>query len=213
MDHAQALSDTEKVVRQHKRELTAAAAATEEVVRRSAGERAAASQQQSALAAAHRELAGRLDAAKHAQAAAERQAAVDAARVADMRKSHDRHKQDAVKARRRLPGRLLLLCCVSSEPLSVDHIMCTESALQASINGRMRHQDVLCWWLMRTQAASAQATAHAAEAERLLAKSLAERAELQARYMALGAKLGLIVRLSDASAHRTRQARPARPAD
>ena len=36
-----------------------------------------------------------------------------------------------------------------------------------------------------------QAAAQAAESDRLLAKSVAERAELRARYMALGAKLGM----------------------
>ena len=53
-----------------------------------------------------------------------------------------------------------------------------------------------------------QAAAQAAESDRLLARSLAERAELQARYMALGAKLGAIVRGNAATTCRLQQARP-----
>ena len=55
-----------------------------------------------------------------------------------------------------------------------------------------------------------QVAAQASEAERLLAKSIAERSELQARYLALGSKLDLIVRGDATSAQRIRQARKAR---
>ncbi len=55
-----------------------------------------------------------------------------------------------------------------------------------------------------------QVAAQASEAERLLAESIAERSKLQARYLALGAKLDLIVRSDAASAQRMRQARTPR---
>ena len=55
---------------------------------------------------------------------------------------------------------------------------------------------------------NAQAAARAAESDRLLAKSVAERAVLQARYMALGARLGAVVRGNDATAYHMRQVHP-----
>ncbi len=214
MTHTQALAATEELVRQHKRELFAAAATGDEALRRSVEERAAACQQHTALAAAHSKLAVQLDAAERARAAADSQAAAEAARAATLSESLDRHKQRATKARQQLLARAHSQCAAIEARhdiiLSSSGLVCRASVtpVVATCCGCFVPKSAAVVHVLTVLLRDGvQAAAQAAESDRLLARSLAERAELQARYMALGAKLGAIVRGNAATTCRLQQAR------